>query len=191
MSDRIFDYRSEPRRPGSRFAALVPLAVFLVVGVFLAVGLTLNPREIPSPLIGKPVPEFSLPPVQGRTLGLSSADLKGEVSLVNVFASWCVACRAEHPLFMELKAKDIVPIHGLNYKDRPADAEQWLNELGDPYTRTGADINGRVAIDWGVYGVPETFLIDRQGRIAYKQIGPLNPEVLEKTILPLIGKLRQ
>ena len=191
MSDRIFDYRSEPRRPGSRFAALVPLAVFLVVGVFLAVGLTLNPREIPSPLIGKAVPEFSLPPVQGRTLGLSSADLNGEVSLVNVFASWCVACRAEHPLFMELKAKDIVPIHGLNYKDRPADAEQWLNELGDPYTRTGADINGRVAIDWGVYGVPETFLIDRQGRIAYKQIGPLNPEVLEKTILPLIGKLRQ
>ena len=191
MSDRIFDYRSEPRRPGSRFAALVPLAVFLVVGVFLAVGLTLNPREIPSPLIGKPVPEFSLPPVQGRTLGLSSADLNGEVSLVNVFASWCVACRAEHPLFMELKAKGIVPIHGLNYKDRPADAEQWLNELGDPYTRTGADINGRVAIDWGVYGVPETFLIDRQGRIAYKQIGPLNPEVLEKTILPLIGKLRQ
>ena len=191
MSDRIFDYRSEPRRPGSRFAALVPLAVFLVVGVFLAVGLTLNPREIPSPLIGKAVPEFSLPPVQGRTLGLSSADLNGEVSLVNVFASWCVACRAEHPLFMELKAKGIVPIHGLNYKDRPADAEQWLNELGDPYTRTGADINGRVAIDWGVYGVPETFLIDRQGRIAYKQIGPLNPEVLEKTILPLIRKLRQ
>src|SRR3972149_1407733 len=138
MSDRIFDYRSEPRRPGSRFAALVPLAV-------------------------------------------SSADLNGEVSLVNVFASWCVACRAEHPLFMELKAKGIVPIHGLNYKDRPADAEQWLNELGDPYTRTGADINGRVGIDWGVYGGPETFLIDRPGRIAYKQIGPLNPQGLEKT----------
>ena len=191
MSDGIFAYRSEPRRPGSRLAALVPLAVFLVVGVFLAVGLTLNPREIPSPLIGKAVPEFSLPPVQGRTLGLSSADLKGEVSLVNVFASWCVACRAEHPLLMELRDKGVVAVHGLNYKDRPADAEKWLNELGDPYTRTGADINGRVAIDWCVYGVPETFLIDRQGRIAYKQIGPLNPEVLEKTILPLIGKLRQ
>ena len=191
MSDGIFDYRSEPQRRGSRLTALVPLAVFLVMGVFLAVGLTLNPREVPSPLIGKPVPEFSLPPVQGRTLGLSSADLKGEVSLVNVFASWCVACLAEHPLFMELKGKGIVPIHGLNYKDRPEDAEKWLDELGDPYTRTGADINGRVAIDWGVYGVPETFLIDRQGRIAYKQIGPLNPEVLEKTILPLIGKLRQ
>jgi len=191
MSDGIFANRSEPRRPGSRLAGFVPLAVFLVVGVFLAVGLTLNPREIPSPLIGKPVPEFSLPPVQGRTLGLSSADLKGEVSLVNVFASWCVACRAEHPLLMELRDKGVVAVHGLNYKDRPADAEKWLNELGDPYTRTGADINGRVAIDWGVYGVPETFLIDRQGRIAYKQIGPLNPEVLEKTILPLIRKLRQ
>ena len=154
MSDGIFDYRSEPPRTGSRLAALAPLAAFLGLGGFLAVGLTLNPREIPSPLIGKPVPEFSLPPVQGRTLGLSSADLKGEVSLVNVFASWCVACRAEHPLFMELKAKGIVPIHGLNYKDRPQDAEGWLNELGDPYTRTGADLDGRVAIDWGVYGVP-------------------------------------
>lgn len=191
MSDGIFGYRSEAPRTGSRLAALVPLAVFLGVGVFLAAGLTLNPREIPSPLIGKAVPEFSLPPVKGRALGLSSADLKGEVSLVNVFASWCVACRAEHPLLTELKQKGVVPIHGLNYKDRPADAEQWLNELGDPYTRTGADIDGRVAIDWGVYGVPETFVIDRQGLIAYKQIGPLNPEVLEKTILPLIGKLRQ
>ncbi|MBX9811182.1 MAG: DsbE family thiol:disulfide interchange protein [Burkholderiales bacterium] len=191
MSDGIFANRSEPPRTGSRLAALVPLAVFLVVGVFLAIGLTLNPREVPSPLIGKPVPEFSLPPVKGRTLGLSSADLKGEVSLVNVFASWCVACRAEHPLLMDLKQKGVVPIHGLDYKDRPEDAEKWLDELGDPYTRTGADINGRVAIDWGVYGVPETFVIDREGRIAYKQIGPLNPEVLEKTILPLIRKLRQ
>jgi cytochrome c biogenesis protein CcmG/thiol:disulfide interchange protein DsbE len=102
-----------------------------------------------------------------------------------------VACRAEHPLLMELKRTGVVPIHGLNYKDRPEDAEKWLDELGDPYTRTGADINGRVAIDWGVYGVPETFVIDRQGLIAYKQIGPVNREVLEKTILPLIGKLRQ
>ncbi len=191
MSEEMLANRSEPPRTGSRLAALVPLAVFLVVGVFLAIGLTLNPREVPSPLIGKPVPEFSLPPVQGRVLGLSSADLKGEVSLVNVFASWCVACRAEHPLLMDLKQKGVVPIHGLNYKDRPEDAEKWLNELGDPYTRTGADINGRVAIDWGVYGVPETFVIDRHGLIAYKQIGPVNPEVLEKTILPLIRKLRQ
>jgi len=191
MSDEIFSSHSEAPRTGSRLAVYVPLAVALVIGVFLAIGLTLDPREVPSPLIGKPVPEFSLPPVKGRTLGLSSADLKGEVSLVNVFASWCVACRAEHPLFMELKKTGVVPIYGLNYKDQPEDAKKWLDELGDPYTRTGADINGRVAIDWGVYGVPETFVIDRQGRIAYKQIGPINPEVLEKTILPLIRKLRQ
>lgn len=191
MSGGSFTGSPETQRTGSRLTAFVPFAVALIVGVFLAIGLTLDPRKIPSPLIGKPVPEFKLPPVKGRTLGLSSTDLKGEVSLVNVFASWCVACRAEHPLFMALKEKGAVTIHGLNYKDQPADAEKWLNELGDPYTRTGADITGRVAIDWGVYGVPETFVIDRQGRIAYKQIGPLNPVVLEQTILPLIRKLSQ
>lgn len=191
MSEEIVADRSEVPHRGRRLSALAPLAVVLAIGVFLAIGLTLNPRELPSPLIGKPVPEFSLPPVKGRTLGLSSADLKGEVSLVNVFASWCVACRVEHPLLMALEQQGVVPIHGLNYKDRPQDAEKWLGELGDPYTRTGADVNGRVAIDWGVYGVPETFVIDRQGRIAYKQIGPVTPEVLEKTILPLIKKLRQ
>ena len=191
MSGRILSGNPIAKRTGARLTALAPLAVFLVVWIFLAIGLTLNPREVPSPLINKPVPEFALPPVQGRTLGLSSADLNGEVSLVNVFASWCVACRAEHPLLMELKQKGTVPIHGLNYKDKPDDAEKWLAELGDPYTRTGADINGRVGIDWGVYGVPETFVIDRQGRIAYKQIGPLSPAVLEKTILPLIRKLQQ
>ena len=191
MSDGIFANRSEPRRPGSRLAGFVPLAVFLVVGVFLAVGLTLNPREIPSPLIGKPVPEFSLPPVKGRTLGLSSADLKGEVSLVNVFASWCVACREEHPILMQLGKSGIVPIHGLNYKDKPNDAQAWLDQLGDPYTRTGADISGRVAIDWGVYGVPETFVIDREGRIAHKHIGAITPEALRETIMPIIIKLQQ
>lgn len=191
MSGRILSGDPSEKRTGARLTALIPLAVFLVTGIFLAIGLTLNPREVPSPLINKPVPEFVLPPVQGRTLGLSSADLNGEVSLVNVFASWCVACRAEHPLLMELKQKGTVPIHGLNYKDKPDDAEKWLAELGDPYTRTGADINGRVGIDWGVYGVPETFVIDRQGRIAYKQIGPVTPQVLEKTILPLISKLQQ
>src|SRR5690606_16548335 len=117
------------------------------------------PSNLPSTLISKPVPDFALPPVKGRTLGLSSTDLKGEVSLVNVFASWCVACRAEHPLFMKLAAQGTVPLHGLNYKDQPDDAAKWLDSLGDPYTRTGADISGRVAIDWGVYGVPETFVI--------------------------------
>ena len=191
MSNDILAKSAPARRNGPRLVALVPLFLFLALVVLLGIGLTLNPREVPSPLIGKPVPEFRLPPVKGRTLGLSSADLKGEVSLVNVFASWCTACRAEHPLLMDLKQKGVVPVHGLNYKDRPADAEQWLNELGDPYTRTGADIDGRVAIDWGVYGVPETFVIDRNGRIAHKVIGPLNPQLLQDKILPLIRELRK
>ena len=181
------------RAPGNRLrlAGYIPLIVFLVMAVFFAIGLTMNPRDIPSPLIGKPVPEFSLPPVQGRTLGLSSADLRGQVSLVNVFASWCVACREEHPLLMGLRDKGIVPIHGLNYKDKPDDARAWLDQLGDPYTRTGADISGRVAIDWGVYGVPETFVIDRDGRIVHKHIGAITPEALRDTIMPIIDKLQK
>lgn len=191
MRDEALDKPMERSSSWSRLALLAPLLIFAAIAVVLGIGLTLNPREVPSPLIGKPVPTFSLPPVQGRALGLSSTDLKGEVSLVNVFASWCVACREEHPLLLELKQKGVVPIHGLNYKDRPEDAAKWLDDQGDPYTRTGADISGRVAIDWGVYGVPETFVIDRQGRIAYKQIGPLTPEVLKGTILPLIRRLRQ
>ena len=169
---------------------LMFLAFFAFVAL-LGIGLTMDPRSIPSPLIGKPVPQFSLPPVKGRVLGLASTDLKGEVALVNVFASWCVACRAEHPLLLALKRSGLVPIHGLNYKDRPDDAEAWLNKLGDPYTRTGADLSGRVGIDWGVYGVPETFVIDRDGRIAYKQIGPLTPEALRDAIIPLINRLRR
>lgn len=175
---------------GLRLTAYVPLLVFIAMAALFGVGLTLNPRDVPSPLIGKPVPEFSLPAVQGRALALSSADLAGEVSLVNVFASWCVACREEHPILMDLNRKGTLPIHGLNYKDRPGDAQAWLGELGDPYTRTGADISGRVAIDWGVYGVPETFLIDRKGRIAYKQIGPITPKALNDTLLPMIRKLQ-
>ncbi len=173
-----------------RFVLLVPLAAFLGLVIVLAWGLTRDPSTIPSALIGKTVPQFSLPPVKGRTLGLASADLTGEVSLVNVFASWCVACREEHPVFMQLKAAGDVPIHGLNYKDQPDNAAQWLNTMGDPYTRTGADIDGRVAIDWGVYGVPETFVITKDGRIAYKHIGAVTPKVLEDTILPLVRRLR-
>jgi cytochrome c biogenesis protein CcmG/thiol:disulfide interchange protein DsbE len=170
---------------------LMPLAIPTMIGIFLGIGLTLNPREVPSVLIGKPAPEFTLPPVQGRVEGLSSKDLRGDVSLVNVFASWCTACRDEHPLLMQLNQKNIVPIHGLNYKDRPEDAAAWLDALGDPYTRTGADINGRVGIDWGVYGVPETYVIDRQGQIAYKYIGAIDAKVLKETLLPLIKDLRE
>lgn len=152
--------------------------------------MTRNPQELPSAFIGKPVPIFNLPPVRGRKLGLSSADLKGGVSLVNVFASWCVACRAEHPLFMQLAANKVVPIHGIN-KDAPQDAADWLDNLGDPYTRTGIDRDGRVAIDWGVTGVPETFVVDASGIVACKQVGPITQQALEETILPLIARLRQ
>lgn len=191
MSDDVLANTAAPA-PGSRWrlARYLPLAVFVVMAVFLAIGLTKDPRKLPSPLIGKPVPEFKLPAVKGRTLGLSSADLKGQVALVNVFASWCVACREEHPVLLALSKQGIVPIHGLNYKDKPDDAQAWLDALGDPYTRTGADISGRVGIDWGVYGVPETFVVDRNGLIAYKHIGPITPKALEDTILPLVRKLQ-
>ena len=169
---------------------LLPLGVFGGLAAMFAVGLGRDSTKIPSALIGKPVPPFALPPVQGRTLGLSSTDLGGDVSLVNVFASWCAPCRQEHPLFLDLKKRGTIPLHGINYKDRPEDASSWLNELGDPYTRTGADRDGRVAIDWGVYGVPETFIVDRSGVIAYKHIGPLTSEALNGTILPLVERLR-
>jgi cytochrome c biogenesis protein CcmG/thiol:disulfide interchange protein DsbE len=164
--------------------------LFLGLLVAFALGLGRDPRLVPSPLIAKPVPDFALPPVKGRSLGLAAGDLKGEVSLVNVFASWCVACREEHPVLMRLRADGTAPIHGLDYKDNPDDAARWLDSMGDPYTRTGADVDGRVAIDWGVYGVPETFVVDARGRIAFKQVGPITPETLERTLLPRIAELR-
>ncbi len=149
--------KSEIRNTGAkntgRLVFLLPISVFALLAIAFAIGLTLNPGEIPSALIGKPVPEFDLPAVKGRTRGfpvktrgLSSENLKGEVSLVNVFASWCTECRVEHPFFMDLRARDVVPVHGLNYKDKPEDARHWLDSLGDPYTRTGADLDGRVVI---------------------------------------------
>jgi cytochrome c biogenesis protein CcmG/thiol:disulfide interchange protein DsbE len=167
-----------------------PLVIFIALGALLGIGLTLNPREIPSPLLDKPVPHFQLAPVKGRTLGLATADLRGEVSVVNVFASWCVECRAEHPLWMQLGARKLLPIHGLNYKDKPDDAARWLAELGDPYARTGADIDGRVGIDWGVYGVPETFVVDKRGVIRHKIIGPITPKIVEERLLPLVRRLQ-
>lgn len=166
---------------------LLPIALFVVLAVALGVGLTLNPREIPSALIGKPVPEFSLPPVQGRTAGLSSADLKqGEMVLVNVFASWCVPCREEHPLLMDLARAGTVKIYGLNQRDRPEDAERWLAAFGDPYLKTGADLDGRASIEWGVYGVPETFLVDGKGCILFKHISVLTRKVMERDFLPIL-----
>jgi cytochrome c biogenesis protein CcmG/thiol:disulfide interchange protein DsbE len=174
----------------ARLLYLAPAIAFAALLLAFFAGLGREPGKLPSALLGKPVPEFSLLPVQGRTLGLSTADLKDGVSIVNVFASWCVPCREEHPLLMRLAQSGAAPVHGINYKDKPADAARWLDTMGDPYRRTGADIDGRVSIDWGVYGVPETFIVDGQGRIAWKQIGAIDQRVLDETILPLIARLR-
>ncbi len=157
-----------------RLAMLLPLLIFAVIGGLLLWGLLQKTEEFASTLIGAPVPEFELPAIEGREPGLKAANLKGEVSLVNVFASWCVACRVEHPLLMELKKSGVLTVHGLNYKDEPAAARAWLRRFGDPYSRVGADRNGRVGIDFGVYGVPESFLIDREGRIVCKHIGAID-----------------
>lgn len=174
-----------------RLLLAMPAIGFAGLAGLLASGLRRDASPLPSTLIGKEAPKFSLLPVQGRGLGLSSADLLKEVSLVNVFASWCVACRAEHPLLMRLAQDKTVPVHGIDYKDAPEDAVRWLNTMGDPYTRTGADRDGRVGIEWGVYGVPETFVVGADGIIAAKQIGPLTQEALEETILPLVARLRR
>ena len=178
-------------RPRRRLGYLVPALAFVGLLVLLAIGLTRDPTIVPSPLIGKSAPQFALPPLPGRNDGLSNADLANKISLVNVFASWCLACRDEHPLFMEMQARGILPIQGINYKDRPEDAERWLAQLGDPYTRIGADRDGRASIEWGVYGVPESFLVDGEGRIVYKHIGAVTPEALEEIILPLVEQLQQ
>ncbi len=170
---------------------ILPVALFAGVAAALAVGLTLKPGQIPSVMIDKPVPKFDLPAVMGRPRGLASAELKGEVRLVNFFASWCVACRAEHPLLNRLTRDGVVPVYGVNYKDKPEDARAWLDRLGDPYVRSGADLPGRVGIDWGVYGLPETFIVDQRGRIVFKHIGAIDAAALEDTILPIVEKYRQ
>lgn len=171
--------------------ALFVLPVLLLVGlaVLFAVGLRHDPSIVPSVLIDKPVPQFDLPPLFDDKPGLATADLNGQVALVNVFASWCIPCRVEHPLFMRIAEAGEVPVYGINYKDAPADAKRWLAELGDPYTRIGADRDGRAGIEWGVYGVPETFVVDGTGTIRFKHVGPLTAEVLEETIMPLVREL--
>ncbi|MDX9740364.1 MAG: DsbE family thiol:disulfide interchange protein [Gammaproteobacteria bacterium] len=168
----------------------VPLLVFLLLLVFLAVGLTLKPSEVPSPLIGKAAPAFNLPQLHQPQQTISQSDLAGQVWLLNVWASWCVSCRYEHPLLVELARQNIVPIYGLNYKDRRDDAIEWLRNFGNPYVASLHDLDGRVGMDYGVYGVPETYVIDAEGVIRYKQIGPVTQEVLQGTILPLVRELQ-
>lgn len=169
--------------------ALIPLGIFVALVALLGIGLTLNPREIPSPLIDKPAPAFRLPQLT-RTDALSLEDMRGQVWLLNVWASWCVACRDEHETLVAFSRRGVVPLVGLNYKDKQPDALAWLSQHGDPYSTSIVDADGRVGIDYGVYGVPETFLIDRNGRIRYKHIGPLTPEAVEQELMPRIRELK-
>ncbi|MDH3311487.1 MAG: DsbE family thiol:disulfide interchange protein [Gammaproteobacteria bacterium] len=168
---------------------IAPLILFIFLGLLLAYGLKLDPRKIPSPLIGKSLPAFSQPTVADPARRVSRDDLRGRVYLLNVWASWCVACRQEHPLLNELSRNKTIPIIGLNYKDKREDALGWLGSLGDPYELSLADPDGRLGIDLGVYGVPETFVIDKEGVIRYKFIGPITPQAWEQHLAPLIKEL--
>lgn len=168
---------------------LLPLVLFVALAVFLAIGLKLNPREIPSPLLDKPAPAFSLPILGAADKTLSQADLKGKVWLLNVWASWCVSCREEHPLLIELAKQNRVMLVGLNYKDEAQAANAWLIKQGNPYNVSVMDVDGRVGIDYGVYGVPETFVIDKRGVVRYKHTGPVQPGDLERVFLPMIQQL--
>lgn len=182
---------SADRGQRRRWIVLVPLIVFLGLASLFLIQL-LSGRDaatVPSALIGQQAPATSLPPLEGLTLpGLDTAALEGEVALVNVWASWCAPCRQEHPLLMELARDERISIAGLNYKDGPDNARRFLTELGNPYAQIGADRNGRAAIDWGVYGVPETFLVGRDGTILYKHIGPLSPRDVQEEFLPRIDQ---
>ncbi len=168
---------------------LIPIGLFVALGVLLAVGLKLDPRKIPSPLVGKPLPAFTLTTLEDPKKTLTETDFRGQVVLFNVWASWCVACKEEHPVLIELARRKLAPIVGLNYKDQRDAALAVLKADGNPYDVILVDADGRVGIDWGVYGVPETFVVDKQGIIRHKHIGPITPEVLEQELLPLIRSL--
>jgi cytochrome c biogenesis protein CcmG/thiol:disulfide interchange protein DsbE len=170
---------------------LIPLVLFLGLVAFLAIGLTRDPHEVPSPLINKPAPAFRLKQLTEPTKDFSAEEMRGKVWLLNVWASWCIGCREEHSMLLEIKRSEAVPIYGLNYKDQRTDALPWLREHGDPYVLSVSDLDGRVGIDYGVYGAPETFLIDKHGVIRFKQIGPMMPDVWEKQVLPLVKELNR
>jgi len=170
---------------------LIPLVIFIVLAVFLAIGLTRDPHELKSVLINKPAPTFHLQQLKAPDKTISSEDMRGKVWLLNVWASWCVACRDEHPYLIEYAKSGVVPIYGLNYKDRREDALATLEELGDPYTASAVDFDGRVGIDYGVYGAPETYIIDQAGMIRYKHVGPMMPDVWKDKILPVVQELNR
>jgi cytochrome c biogenesis protein CcmG/thiol:disulfide interchange protein DsbE len=168
---------------------LIPLALFVVLAGFLFVGLGLKPREVPSPLVNKPAPAFVLPRLDNPAVQVAAEQLKGQVWVLNVFASWCTPCLTEHPLVTQLAREPGIQVIGLNYKDKAEDAKAWLGRHGNPYATVVVDRDGRVGIDYGVYGVPETFVIDKEGVIRFKQIGPITPEALRDKIVPLVRKL--
>lgn len=167
----------------------VPVVVFIAIGALFYKGLELNPTYIPSPLLGRPAPTYELPTLKDPAKTTGSDDLLGQVSLVNVWATWCPGCRTEHPFLVELAQQDIVPIYGVNWRDDRIAAMQWLNSLGDPYVASAFDSDGGVAIDWGVYGAPETFLVAPDGTVHYKHIAPLTRAVWEREFVPRIIEL--
>ncbi|HEV7396697.1 MAG TPA: DsbE family thiol:disulfide interchange protein [Pyrinomonadaceae bacterium] len=170
---------------------LIPLVLFIGLVGFLAIGLSRDPHEVPSPLINKPAPAFQLAQLHEPDKKFSAEEMRGKVWLLNVWASWCVSCREEHPVLVELSRRNIVPVYGLNWKDQREDAISWLSELGNPYALSVSDVDGRVAIDYGVYGAPETYLIDKNGVIRFKQIGPIDRTTLDTKILPLVAELNR
>lgn len=170
---------------------LIPLGLFLVLVAFLAIGLTRDPNVLPSALLDKPAPTFRLPQLKEPGKTFSAEDMRGKVWMLNVWASWCVACRDEHPYLFEYQKSGAVPIYGLNYKDKREDALAWLGELGDPYLLSAVDLDGRVAIDYGVYGAPETYIIDKSGTIRMKHVGPVTPDIWSKKVLPLVQELNR
>ncbi|WP_072393604.1 DsbE family thiol:disulfide interchange protein [Hyphomicrobium sp. CS1BSMeth3] len=196
MTDRTTDAPSAPRR--RRLLILVPLVLFGAMAVMFAFALTKgDPARLPSALIGKPAPALALTAIEGlqegpRAVPLLTSELlqKGAVTVVNFWASWCLPCVEEHPLLIEIAQKASVPVLGINYKDAAANARRFLGRYGNPYAAVGADTSGRTAIEWGVYGMPETFILDGQGRVAYKHVGPITQDALERTILPTIARLR-
>lgn len=170
--------------------ALIPLLIFVGLAIALAIGLTLKPQEVPSALVGKPAPQFTLPPLDGQTTGFATADLAtGGVSVVNVFASWCAPCRVEHPQLVAIRDQTSAKLYGIAYKDKPEASRQFLDRLGNPFNAIGADLSGRVGIEWGVYGVPETFIVNGEGQVVHRHVGAIMEHDLTETILPLIHRL--
>jgi cytochrome c biogenesis protein CcmG, thiol:disulfide interchange protein DsbE len=180
---------SQEQKP-KRLVYLLPLALLAVLVIFFFFGLGLNPRLLPSPLIGQAAPEFSLPKLGKAGELIQQTDLKGEVSLLNIWATWCASCRQEHPVLMKIAASKEVPIYGLFYKDEPEKGIDWLEDYGNPYRDNAVDMDGKIGIEWGAYGTPETFIIDQDGIIRYKHVGPISWHDWQTTLLPIVNSLR-